>query len=475
MPALRAAAADIARPNIVLILMDDMGWKDVGYAAGERAETPNIDRLRNSSMCFTRAYASAAICSASRVGLLTGQSPARARFEFVTKWPHDRVSTSWPLTPPPFPGNLPLETTTVAELLQGAGYRTAMVGKWHLNQHHVRYLGWSPTHGPAQQGFDEAIDEQGSHPYAGPPAAGAEYAAGEYPRDQLTEEAVGYLRRQRSGAEPFFLFLSHYYVHDPVRVSAAWMIGKHRKKLGPDASDAHVRYAAFVELADHYVGQVLDTLDACGLSDNTLVLLTSDNGGHPDFSTMAPLRGCKWNLYEGGIRVPMLVRWPGVTKPGGVCDAPVINYDLLPTLCEIADAETDDRTPLDGRSIVPLLRGESGESFHERPLYWHFPYYVPEQWADGLVRGIGVDTNSMRTVNPPHSAIRVGDTKLLYFYENQNTELYNLRDDPSEQSDLTPQQPERARAMKQTLMDHLHSVGARLARPSGADRDPPSR
>lgn len=449
--------------NVLLIVMDDLGWKDVSYEPGSRVLTPSIDRLAQSGMKFSQAYAAAPICSASRASILTGKSTARTHFEFVTKWPGDQVSRSYALTPPPFTFDLPLEEITVAELLREAGIETAMAGKWHVAAHHGRYNGWSPTHGPKQQGFVTAIDECGAHlarDVQNLPAA--KYTEGGYPPDALTDRAIEQLAAYAQDEKQFFMFLSHYFVHIPMGYIPKWATDAAEKRLHGRASHKQIRYAAFVAQADYYVGQVLDSLETLGLRDNTVVIFTSDNGGDPELSSHAPLRGSKWNLYEAGIRVPMVVRWPGVTTPGTICDSPVSGYDLFPTICEIQGVAVEDSVTRDGQSLVSLLAGNEDAEFEERPLIWHYPYYVPEVKRPGTPSEIGVDTNTRKTINPPHSAIRAGRYKLLYFYEDQHTELYDLLADPGEQRDLSAELSELGGHLGHTLHAYLHEVEARL-------------
>ncbi|MDX1984530.1 MAG: sulfatase [Bryobacteraceae bacterium] len=437
-------AAEAARPNILLILADDLGWADTGPYGNRVIETPNLDRLAGESMRFTNAYSSAPICSPARAALLTGRSPARLHFEFVTKYADSKPTTVTPLRHPPFTLNLPLEEETIAEALGGAGYRTGIAGKWHLNAHHQQYLGYSPEYGPGRQGFDFAAEDRGSHPYSYKERTFDGCGDGVYPQDTLTKGATGFLRENR--ARPFFLFASHYYVHTPVHTRCRWLVEKYRNKYGGDAKRA--MYAAFVETFDHYVGQLLKEVDDPGLRRNTIVLFTSDNGGNPEVTSNAPLRGSKWNLYEGGVRVPMLVRWPGRVKAGSQCDVPVIGHDVFPTLCEIAGVARRGRLPLDGRSFARLLRAPRGRGWNRDALHWHFPYYIPEHTATPDYR--------------PQSSIRKGDWKLIYYYEDDRAELFDLRADPGEQHDLAGSMQPKARELVGDLKGYLRSVDARL-------------
>lgn len=453
------------RPNIVFILADDLSWSDLACYGHPYHETPNLDRLAEQGMRFTQAYAPAPICSASRAAILTGKTPARLGFEFVTK---DKAGTQsikdTLLKAPPFNLNLPLEEVTMAEVLAPAGYATGFFGKWHVSQHHEGYLGWSPTHGPLQQGFAEGDSDFGSHPYAYRADKGLkdrEVRDGTFPGDSLTERAIGFLRSHPS--DRFFLYLSQYYVHDPIHSRCGWLIEKYRAKFPEGSPPIRADYAAMVETLDHHVGRVLDELDALGLTEDTLVVFMSDNGGHPDYTTNAPLRGSKWNLYEGGIRIPFIVRWPGRVKPGLVSDTVVHGCDLFPTFCEVAGA-TPPEAERDGVSLMPALESPDVELSRALPLVWHFPYYHPEKEFHEKRHEIGVgdfETSQTR----PHSAIRVGDEKLILFGEDDRFELHRLSDDLSEQEEVSKREPELAERLKSQLADYLKRVHARFAMP----------
>ncbi len=458
------------KPNILFILIDDLGYSDLGCYGNTFCETPNIDRLASEGMRFTSGYASAPICSASRAAFLTGKTPARLGFEFVTKHEGEDYESGWAeryagrkLIPPVYTLDLPLTETTVAEALKPAGYTTGITGKWHVSAHHGHYNGWSLTHGPRQQGFDRGTETFGSHPYGYSKSEKGKfgpYEEGEYPADELTESAVEFIRRKPK--HPFFLMVSHYYVHVPLGTKCKWLLGKYRAKAHGKHSSQRALYGAFIETLDHYVGQLLDALKEAGLAEDTLVVFSSDNGGHPQFAFNAPLRGSKWNLYEGGIRVPTMVRWPGVVEAGSVCDVPVAQTDLLPTFCDVARTELPAAGgDLDGKSILPVLEGRGPDAFEERNLYWHFPYYHPERTWDKCRGGIGVEDGYVSRTRP-QSAIRRGRYKLIYFFEDERHELYDLVDDISEQKDLAAQIPEKAGELRQELLGYLESVNARL-------------
>jgi uncharacterized sulfatase len=470
--------AETSQTNIVFVLADDLGWSDLGCYGNHWHETPNLDRLAGEGIRFTDAYAPAPICSASRASILTGKTPARLHFEFVTKGAPGRQKRlgGQTLHTPPFTLHLPLDETTIAEHLANQGYATAFFGKWHLNPHHGGYLGWSPTHGPSKHGFRIANEDFGSHPYS--------YRAltekpkrisqdGEFPMDGVTAKAVEFLNQDHE--QPFFLMVSHFYVHTPVESRCDWLLRKYDAKLPQGIANRtkQVRYAAFVETLDHYVGLLLDGLDGAGLRDHTLLVFTSDNGGHPEYASNAPLRGSKWNLYEGGIRVPMITRWPGHCPAGEESSTPVIGYDLLPTFCEVADGRPVSSDGLasttDGRSLVDVLRDPTVR--FDRELYWHFPYYHPEQGYGDAIDIIGVDDFAVSKTKP-QSAIRRGNYKLIRFMEDTASELYDLSIDQGESRILTPHVTKIADDLADSLDAYLGRVQARIPQPAGRQENP---
>lgn len=448
------------RPNIIVILADDLGWRDLRCTGNPWHDTPHLDLLAEQGTRFTQAYAPAPICSASRAGLLTGRSPARLGFEFVVK-DAGVPQSKMPLVPPPYPRELALSETTIAEILGNAGYVTGFFGKWHLNQHGGEYLSWSDTHGPLQQGFVEGHSDFGSHPYGDKTGEDRkkQLPPGDYGQDTLTEAAVAFLQKHRSG--PFYLQLSHYYVHDPFRTQAPWLVEKYRGKLPAGTESRRAVYGAMVETLDHFVGRILDSVDALGLAEDTLVVFTSDNGGHPQVSANGPLRGSKWNLYEGGLRVPWIVRWPGRVAAGNVSDEPFTGLDLLPTLCRAAGAPLPTELELDGSDVLPIWTGEA-KGLPERAFLFHFPYYHPEGSAFAkAIPEIGTDDFAISQTRP-HSALRLGRWKLVHFFENNEDELYDLKKDPGETLNLASREPDRLRTLRARLDKELAASSARL-------------
>lgn len=440
-----AADASGRAPNIVLILVDDMGWTDVGCFGSKFYETPNIDRLAAQGMRFTDAHSSCTVCSPTRASLLTGQYPARLH---ITDWIAGHVRPKAKLRVPDWTMHLPLETMNIARMLTSAGYATASIGKWHLGGEEF----W-----PEKQGFGLGL---GGTDRGQPPSYFSPYRIatlpdgppGEFLSDRLTQEAVKFVERNRD--RPFFLYLPHFAVHTPLMGKPA-VIEKYKRKAQPDAPHHNPVYAALVESVDDSVGVLQAKLDELKLADRTIILFTSDNGGligNPakPVTSNVPLRAGKGSVYEGGVRVPMIVKWPGTVRPGSVCDTPVISADFYPTLLAMAGVRNEPRHTMDGESIEPLLR-QSG-TLHRDAIYWHYPHYHP-----------GGAT--------PYGAIRLGDFRLVEFYEDNHVELYNLKDDLGETRDLAAQLPDKATQLRERLKAWRQSVGAQMPAPN-PDYDP---
>lgn len=440
--AMPAVAADSAQlPNIVLILIDDLGCTDLHCSGSRFYETPGVDRLAAEGMRFTHAYSACTVCSPTRAALLTGRYPARLH---VTDWiaGHERPYAR--LRVPDWTKHLPLEEVTLAEMLGAAGYATALIGKWHLGGE-----GYEPT----RQGFEMAVagDHRGQPPsYFSPyniPSL-PDGPRGEYLTDRLTDEAVKFIESHRQ--QPFFLYLPHYAVHTPIQPRAD-LKQHYDKKLGYTAGgdqparkptrgvQDHPGYAALVDSMSRSVDRVLHTLDETGLAPRTLVIFTSDNGGLLDVTGNQPARAGKGSAYEGGVRVPLIVRWPSVVPPGTSSAAAVMTIDLLPTILSAAGLTAP--VPVDGVDVLPILKRQTTSL--DRPLYWHYPHYHP-----------GGAT--------PYGAVRQGDYRLVEFYEDQRSELYNLKDDESEERDLANAEPERAAQLRKQLAAWREAVGAQL-------------
>lgn len=459
-------------PNIVLIYADDLGYSDIscyGQIYGNTlVKTPNIDRLAKEGMMFTNAYSAAPISTAARAGLLTGQFPARLGIEFVTSYEKNAVSwdsDEWNekfkdkvLLPPPITLHLPLEATTVAEMLKKNGYTTGIVGKWHVAAHEKKYKGWSPFYGPNRRGFNWTKETYGSHTYSGRQERSEDEA---YPSDEVTQEAIEFLKQKHE--TPFFLYVSHYYVHSPVQVKSEALLSKYRLKMKDGYSEKQIEYAAFLDRFDHYVGQLLDVIDQEGYTDNTMIIFTSDNGGNPMYAFNRPFRGSKWNLYEGGIRLPLIVKWQGKIDSGAVCDIPVIQLDLMPTFLDMINGD-NKYLKMDGQSLIPIFEKGNLTSLLDRSFIWHFPYYHPEGDAYYLAKEqIGIEDEQVSRTKP-QSAIRKGIYKLIYFYEENRSELYNLENDPSEQTNLASCEIELTNQLTKELLAKLENMNARIPR-----------
>lgn len=431
-----AAASDAAeRPNVILILADDMGAHDLGCTGSTFYETPRLDRLAAEGMQFTQAYAACPVCSPTRAALMTGRWPARVG---ITDYiPGARVGK---LLPADYLHQLPHAVVTIAEAMQAAGYQTGMYGKWHLGGE--GYL-------PDSQGFDESDSGQNGRGFQGVDRA-----------DPLTEKALAFLDRNRD--RPFFLYLPHNLVHTPLlgkdsllpkfeEKAAALPAKTEAERFRPerDRQDRRVQdhavYAAMMADIDAQVGRVLDKLDELKLADRTLVIFTSDNGGlstsEGSPTSNAPLRTGKGWVYEGGVRVPLVVRWPGVVKPGSTSNVPVISTDYFPTILAAAGEALHPEWHQDGVSLLPLLKGTG--SLPERRLYWHYPHYGNQGGR-------------------PSGAVRDGDWKLVEFFEDGELELYNIADDPIESVDLAAKQPDRVQRLYAQLKQWRGEVGAKM-------------
>ncbi len=454
-------------PKILFILADDLGWADLGCYGHELFETPNLDQLAAEGMRFDAAYSPAPICSASRAAILTGNSTARNRFEFVVKDEVGFQPVNARLRAPAYTVDLALETITIPESLAKTGRPTAFFGKWHLNAHYGRYLGWSPTHGPQKQGFETAKEDFGNHPYSywnrkKLRSFDDSVADSTFTEDGVTQRAIEFIQEKHQ--EPFFLMLSHFYVHDPNHTRLKWLHDHYLNQLPPDQENREriAHYGAMVTTLDHHVGEVLAALAAAGKSDSTLVVFTSDNGGHPNYAGNAPLRGSKWNLYEGGIRVPFIARWPGVIPAGTQNKTPIWSVDLFPTFAEITGA--DASSAKDGVSILPLLK-DPDYDLPGRAMVWHFPYYHPESTYDEAPEGIGVN-DGFTTKTKPQSAIREGDWKLIRFHEDEREELYHITKDLTEATNLADEQTEIREQLSNSLSTFLKQANARFATPN---------
>ena len=405
------AQLDPPPPNFVLIYIDDLGWRDLGFMGSTYYETPQIDALAASGKVFTNAYANAPNCAPSRAALLSGQYAPRHGVYTVAS--AERGESRYrQLIPTVNTTSLDTNTVTMAEALRQAGYTTAHFGKWHLGN--GRYA-------PEHQGFDVADEaswrQKRSHFMPD---------TGEYMADYLTDRAVEFL--QGHGDTPFFLYLSHYGVHTPIE-SRPEKIEKFSQKEG-DEYHFDPTYAGMIESIDESVGRVMAALEEQGRAENTVVVFFADNGGYGPITKMHPLRGAKGMLYEGGIREPLIVHWPGKIEAGSTSETPVIGIDLYPTFLDLAGVSFGSAYALDGVSLRPILTGAG--NLDREAIYWHFPAYL-EAYRDSEV--------PWRTT--PAAAIRSGDYKLIEFFGEDRVELYNLRDDIEERNNLADTMPEK--------------------------------
>lgn len=442
------------RPNFLFILVDDMGWADLEGYGSDLHRTPRIDALADTGMRFTNAYSASPVCSPTRASIMTGKHPAKLH---MTVWREAarRPPLNRPLVPPITEDSLPHDEVTIAEVLHDAGYMTAHVGKWHLG---------TAEYYPQTQGFDYNVGgtlwgapQTFFYPYSGSQTfSGLRYVPhlgggqeGEYLTDRLTSEAIRILRNERD--KPFFMHLAFHTVHTPIEGKPA-VVDSYRKVIRETMRHRNPHYAAMVQSLDENVGRVLDTLDDLGVADNTVIILTSDNGGYVNkFDGMqvtdnSPLRSGKGSLYEGGIRVPAIIRWPAVTQPGTESDTPISSIDYYRTILSMAGLPGDrehNRT-VDGIDLTPLLRDPDHKP-DRAALYFHYPHYY--------------------ATTTPVSALRVGHWKLLRYYEDSRIELYNLAEDLGEQRNLAGEEQEIASALAERLEAWWEQMGAQHPSP----------
>lgn len=456
--------AEQTRLNFIVILVDDLGWMDVSCQGSDYYRTPSVDRLAAEGIRFTNAYAACAVCSPTRAAVQTGRYPGRVG---VTDWIRalfqrggvgtpDRNPTEYvggknrKVLCPPNPFWMEHDEITIAEALGTAGYRSAYIGKWHLGDEawYPPGQGYTVNRGGCDYGqppsyFDPFNQPKHKHPMI---RAGIPGLPGRQPGQYLThreaEEAVALIEQWRD--EPFFLQIGHYAVHTPIQAIAE--VAARYEREGKSATNA--KYAAMVESFDDSTRDVLAALDRAGIADRTVIIFTSDNGGldrNGSPTENAPLRSGKGYPYEGGIRVPFLVRWPGHVPAGTVSDEPVCSIDIFPTILEAAGVPLPDDREIDGISLVSHMKSGAKTGLDREELIWHFPHY--------------------RHAPGPYSIIRSGDWKLLHYYEGIQ-ELYNLKDDLAEAKDLSKQRPELVQQLEGRLMTRLQEMNAKLPIPN---------
>ena len=450
---LETVAPAAERPNVVFFLIDDLGWTDVSFMGSKYYETPHVDRLASQGMVFRSAYANAPNCAPSRACLMSGQYTPRHGIYTVGDSKRGNAQFR-KLEPTKNTTTLADRFVTIGEALQASGYTTATMGKWHLGKD------------PTSQGFDVNIAgrEWGSpsgggyhSPYKYPNLVTEK--PGEYLTDRLGQEACKFIETNKD--KPFFLYLTHYAVHTPIQAKKS-LAAKYKAKA-PVGGHKNASYAAMIESMDDSIGAVLGKLDALKLTEKTIVIFFSDNGGHGGVTSNAPLRGSKGMLYEGGIREPLVIKWPGVTSSGSTSDEPVIGVDLYPTLLEATGSAKPKDYLLDGKSLVPLLK-ESTASLNRQALFWHFPCYL---------QGYTPRHGPFRTT--PASAIRMGDWKLIEFFEDNTLELYHLKKDLGEQNNLATKMPEKTQELHQALLSWRKQVKAPVPTEKNPRYDPNAR
>ncbi len=441
------------QPNVLFVFLDDYGWRDCGFMGTDYYETPNLDALATQGIVFTNAYAGAANCAPSRACLLSGQYSPRHEIY--------NVGTSRRGNPKfgslmHIPGTDVLQTSirTWAHCVQDAGYRTATIGKWHLSKEPLPY-GFNLNVGGTHSGSPP----RGYFP-PHPKAPGLEQAPkDEYLTDRLTDEAIRFIDHNQH--RPWFLYLTHFAVHTPLQGKKS-LVNKYNDKPAGRLHQSAVM-AAMIQSVDEGIGRISEKLDELGLADKTVIVFTSDNGGYGPATSMHPLKGYKGTYYEGGIRVPFFVHWPGVVPAGTTCDVPIHNVDLFPTFCAMTGAEMPSAQPIDGVSLMPLLHGE--KQIEDRALFWHFPAYLQsyqrfDQQRDPLFR------------SRPCSIIRYGDWKLHEYFEEGGLELYNLKIDVGEARNLAAERPEKLNELHQRLKKWRRQTKAPVPRTPNPNHDP---
>ena len=436
------AVAEPAKPNIVFIFIDDMGWGDLGCYGNDFIDTPRTDKLAVEGMRFTDFYASGAVCSPTRCAVQSGQNQARigVTAHIPGHWrPFERVIT------PQTTMALPLDTITVAESLQAAGYRTGYVGKWHL--------GRGDRFGPDKQGYEFAAEINGAHLPGRFKATNKNLPQpkeGQFRTDYEAELCEQFIREHKD--EPFFLMLSPYQVHIPL-ASKSELVAKYRKRAEERGRELpHPVYAAMVEEVDALVGRVVDAVEAKGLTERTMIVVTSDNGGlyrrydyreHADdtVSNLAPLRGEKGSLHEGGIRIPMIVKWPGKVAAGATCGEPAVSHDFYPTFVGAGGGKLPETQTIDGVSLLPLF-ADSDARLPRQAIHWHFPHYHHDR---------------------PASAIREGEWKLIEYLDGTgDVELHHLAEDLGETKNLATERKGKAADLQAKLKSWRSGVLARM-------------
>lgn len=433
--------AQIQKPNVLFINVDDLGWKDVGFMGSTYYETPNIDQLSKEGMVFTKGYAAAANCAPSRACLMSGQNTPRHGVYTVSPSARGNIKTR-KLIPIENTKHLTSEMLTMAEMFKMSGYTTGTFGKWHVTKNPLNdgfdiNIGGNERGNPGKEGYNA--------PYNNLP--NLEIAPeGENLTDRLTDEALKFIKANKD--RPFFLYLPYYAVHTPL-MGKKELIEKYKEKGGSNGQ-GNPLFAAMVENVDTNIGKLLTTLNEFSLINNTIVIFTSDNGGIKAISSQSPLRAGKGSYYEGGVRVPYIIKWQGKIKGGTINHTPIVNMDFYPTFKSILNIDIKNKT-LDGVDISPILMGSRIE---ERPLYWHFPVYL-QAYSTELDDG---RDSLFRT--RPGSTILFNNWKLHQYYEDDAIELYNLENDLEERNNLVNSNPKKVQELLKLLDSWRKKVNA---------------
>ncbi|MCG8309254.1 MAG: sulfatase [Cytophagales bacterium] len=415
-------------PNIILFYADDLGWTDLGVQGSDFYESPAIDRIAREGITFTNAYANAANCAPSRACLITGLYTPRHGV-YTVKNSDRGKSIHRKLIPTKNTTVLDRKFKTLPGVLKENGYTTCIAGKWHLSDDPIPY-GFDENFGGGHRGAPGSYFS----PYKNP--ALPDGPTGEHLPDRLSTEVSDWIRK--NAQRPFFVYFPFYSVHTPLQARED-LVEKYMEKKPGEFHD-HAKYAAMIEAMDQGVQKVMNTLDELKLTDNTLVIFTSDNGPYGRASVAEPLRGGKGMYYEGGIRVPFFVKWPGVVRAGAVSHAPILGMDIFPTLTEVIDVSID--ADLDGESLLPILDGR--KKALDRALFWHFPAYLQMYRAD---RSFDDSHDAPYWRSTPCGVIREGDWKLIEYFESGKTELFNLKNDPGERNEMGSVKPKKKAEM----------------------------
>ncbi|TLX72771.1 sulfatase [Labilibacter sediminis] len=431
-----------AKPNILLILADDLGYNGLGCYGSDLVETPNIDQLCAHGMKFTDGYSAAPTCAPSRAAIMSGQyAPRTDKYRVMEH--HKGKEEFMNFLMPADALELRLEKITIAEALKDDGYSTAMFGKWHL--------GYDKKNHPLHQGFDEAIKNTGMKHFNSGTDPHMDMPEGTYISDFFTDKGLDFIDRKADDENPFFLYMPYYLIHAPFEAKEEY-IEHFKNKLPKDTPERYILWCAMTKSLDENVGQLLSKLEEKGITDNTLVIFSSDNGGVPnkvetnDFNK--PLRLYKGQTYEGGMRVPYIFKWPGIIKANSVCHEPIHGIDLYPTCLDAANVIPQKDYILDGLSLMPCLTSEGQDKLDRDALYWYYPKcagYNPktDKWRD-----------TWRNV------IRMRDYKLIENIEFGTVELYNLKEDIGETNDLSTNMPDKVKELQSYLKRWKKSIGA---------------